>query len=198
MPIKSSMPLQTRIGVFQTSCHIIDDQMLVSFVCDDVMSKVPIVRMHSGCIFGDAFHSLHCDCGQQKDAALEAIRRHGRGVFLYSPFQEGRGHGLEVKIAEMNIQHEKKLDTVEAFHLMGLEPDIRTYGREIKALRELNLPNEIIHFSGNPNKRAALEEGGFIITDQIEWTAPLGDLAAAERHLKTTKLDYVYGEGAQQ
>ncbi len=186
------MNLETSFGVFRTSCHIVDDKMIVSFVCDDVKSQTPIVRMHSGCIFGDAFHSLHCDCGQQKDAAMDAIKRHGRGVFLYSPFQEGRGHGLEVKIAEMAIQREKGLDTVDAFHFMGLEPDIRTYEREIAVLKELGLPGTIIHFSGNPNKRAALEQGGFVIKDQIEWTEPLGRLAMEERNLKVRKLDYAY------
>lgn len=192
MPIKSSMFLETSLGVFRASCHIVGEQMIASFVCDDVRSQTPIVRMHSGCIFGDAFHSLHCDCGQQKDAAMEAIKRHGRGVFLYSPFQEGRGHGLEVKIAEMAIQRAKSLDTIEAFRSMGLEPDIRTYEGEIAVLKELEIPTNIIHFSGNPNKRAALEQAGYVIEDEIEWTAPLGQLAADERRLKQKNLGYAY------
>ena len=196
--IKSSMLLETTFGTFRTSYHDIDGEMIVSFVCEDVKSETPLVRMHSGCIFGDAFHSLHCDCGQQKNAAMEAIKRHGHGVFLYSPFQEGRGHGIEVKIAEMAIQREKKLDTVDAFTLMGLEPDIRTYEREIQALEDLGIPKKIIHFSGNPNKRAALEQGGYIIADQYEWTAPLGDLATAERDLKKSRLNYDYRRRDEQ
>lgn len=191
------MLLETAFGVFRTSCHDVGGKMIVSFVCDDVKSKTPLVRMHSGCIFGDAFHSLHCDCGQQKDAAMDAIKRHGRGAFLYSPFQEGRGHGLEVKISEMAIQREKGLDTVDAFHSMGLDPDIRTYEREIQVLNELGLPKAIIHFSGNPNKRAALEQGGYVIEDQIEWTEPLGSLAIEERDMKKRRLSYAYRDNDQ-
>ncbi|MBI2612856.1 GTP cyclohydrolase II [Candidatus Kaiserbacteria bacterium] len=191
MAIKSTMQLETSFGVFQTSYHDINGKMIVSFACNDVMSQIPLVRMHSGCIFGDVFHSLHCDCGQQKDAAMRAIKRHGRGVFLYSPFQEGRGHGLEVKIREMAIQREKGLDTIEAFRSIGLEPDIRTYEREVAVLKELGVPRAIIHFSGNPHKRAALEAEGFVV-EQIEWCEPLGELAAAERGLKKSRLNYAY------
>ena len=190
------MNLETAFGVFQTSCHIIDNEMVVSFLCEDVIARTPMVRMHSGCIFGDAFHSLHCDCGQQKDAAMKTIKSHGRGVFLYSPFQEGRGHGLEVKIREMDIARRNGWDSEEAFKSMDLEADIRRYHREVEALKELDIPKSIIHFSGNPNKSAALEAGGFAILEHLEWTEELGPLANEERRWKKAR-GYTYQERDQ-
>ena len=192
--IKSSMSLETSHGVFEVSYHDIDGTMIVSFSCNDVRSQTPLVRMHSGCLFGDVFHSLHCDCGQQKGAALQAIKRNGRGIFVYSPHQEGRGHGLELKIRAMAIQHAEGLNTIEAFRKMGLEPDVRIYDKEIRVLKELGTPRTIVHFSGNPHKRAALEEGGFCIEREIEWCEPLGELATQERDLKKTHLNYGYRE----
>src|SRR3989344_3680829 len=178
------MNLETAFGVFRTSCHIVDGEMIVSFVCDDVKARTPIVRIHSGCIFGDAFHSQHCDCGQQKDAAMKEIKKHGRGVFVYSPFQEGRGHGLEVKIREMDIAKRNGWDRDQAFRSMDLDPDIRKYHREVEVLKELDIPNVIIHFSGNPRKSAALEAGGFEILEHREWTEPPGQGALEERRWK--------------
>ena len=42
-----------------------------------------LVRVHSECLTGDAFGSLHCDCGDQLDAAMEMIQKEGAGVVLY-------------------------------------------------------------------------------------------------------------------
>lgn len=42
-----------------------------------------LVRVHSGCLAGDVFHSRRCDCGERLRFALSAIEREGRGVLLY-------------------------------------------------------------------------------------------------------------------
>ena len=44
--------------------------------------KDVMVRVHSRCLTGDVFHSLRCDCGPQRDAAMARIEHEGRGVFL--------------------------------------------------------------------------------------------------------------------
>lgn len=38
-----------------------------------------LVRMHSECLTGDALHSLRCDCGFQRDLALQRIAEEGKG-----------------------------------------------------------------------------------------------------------------------
>ena len=40
---------------------------------DDAGDEVPIVRVHSGCVTGDIFHSLRCDCYAQLQASLARI-----------------------------------------------------------------------------------------------------------------------------
>src|SRR5262245_31379848 len=55
---------------------------------------VPVVRVHSGCVTGDIFHSLRCDCYPQLQAAIDQILTSPVGVLVYLPYQEGRGIGL--------------------------------------------------------------------------------------------------------
>ncbi|HRO51214.1 MAG TPA: peptide ABC transporter substrate-binding protein, partial [Hyphomicrobium sp.] len=60
--------------------------------------ELPLVRVHSGCVTGDIFHSLRCDCRAQLDSALERIAKTPNGVLIYLPYHEGRGIGLYNKI----------------------------------------------------------------------------------------------------
>src|SRR5690606_11701631 len=43
-------------------------------------AEIPLVRVHSGCVTGDIFHSLRCDCRAQLDAALRRIAETPNGV----------------------------------------------------------------------------------------------------------------------
>ena len=54
--------------------------------------QVPLVRIHSECLTGDAFSSLKCDCGPQLNATMQMIQQAGCGAILYLR-QEGRGIG---------------------------------------------------------------------------------------------------------
>lgn len=60
--------------------------------------EIPVVRIHSGCVTGDIFHSLRCDCYQQLQAALKVITTAPYGAIVYVPYHEGRGIGLFKKI----------------------------------------------------------------------------------------------------
>lgn len=122
------------------------------------------VRVHSECMTGDVFHSRHCDCGEQLDAALKFIGNAKKGALLYMR-QEGRGIGLANKIKAYRLQ-EGGLDTVEANHQLGFKMDLRDYGIGAQILSDLGI-TDIKLLSNNPKKFVALEGYGLKIVERI-------------------------------
>lgn len=193
MTITASTILKTEFGDFKICYHEFGKKVCVSFSQGDLSKNEPIVRLRSACLFGEAFHSLHCDCMHQITKTMGLIQENGIGVIIYS-YQEGRGIGLKNKIKAMEIERTENLDTVEAFKKLGFKKaDCRDYKIEIEALKELNLNKKIKTFSGNPKKIEALEKEGYIVEKIIpEKPLDLSDMAKKERTIKIKKLGYKY------
>ncbi|MFN3868360.1 MAG: GTP cyclohydrolase II [Hyphomicrobiaceae bacterium] len=127
--------------------------------------ELPLVRVHSGCVTGDIFHSLRCDCYQQLQMALERITSAPIGVLLYLPYHEGRGIGLVNKIRAYALQ-DQGYDTVDANIEIGAPIDARDYGLAAHILFDLGMP-EIRLLSNNPAKVEAMRAEGVKVVEQV-------------------------------
>jgi GTP cyclohydrolase II len=117
------------------------------------LTAVPVVRVHSECLTGDAIGSLKCDCRDQLEFALETIEKNG-GMVIYLR-QEGRNIGLLNKVNAYALQDEG-LDTVEANHQLGFGADERTYEIVEYILSYYGI-KKIKLLTNNPKKIESLE-----------------------------------------
>lgn len=127
-------------------------------------SAVPLVRIHSECLTGDAFGSIKCDCGAQLNTAMQAIQEVGCGAILYLR-QEGRGIGLTNKIRAYALQDQGH-DTLDANLMLGLPADARIYDMCGPMLAHVGV-NEVRLITNNPNKVNYLTEHGIKVAERI-------------------------------
>ena len=159
--------LPTAFGDFRAVAFrtLIDAKEHIALVMGDIDGDTPLlVRVHDQCVTGDAFGSRRCDCGEQRDQALQTIAEAGHGVFLYMD-QEGRGIGLHNKIRAYHLQDEG-LDTVEANEALGLPADRRDYGIGCQILVDLGV-RQMRLMTNNPTKRAGLEGYGLEVVERL-------------------------------
>ncbi|QTJ70558.1 3,4-dihydroxy-2-butanone-4-phosphate synthase (plasmid) [Rhodococcus sp. ZPP] len=125
-----------------------------------------LVRIHSECMTGDLFGSLHCDCGPQLEYALEAIEREGAGVVVYLTGHEGRGIGLGRKLRAYQLQRTAGLDTVDANLALGCAVDDRDYSAAASILKQLGA-GSIRLLTNNPDKQTSLTRNGIEVTGLV-------------------------------
>lgn len=130
-----------------------------------ILDAIPIVRIHSGCVTGDIFHSLRCDCYSQLQTALDRIASETFGILIYLPYQEGRGIGLFRKIKAYALQ-DRGHDTVDANLKQGEPVDARHYGFASEMLRDLGA-KRVRLMTNNPEKVVALNAAGINVIERI-------------------------------
>ncbi len=188
--VETTMP--TRFGEFRVRAYEneVEDLTHLALVMGEPEGKEDVlVRVHSACLTGDAFHSLRCDCGDQLEAALATIAEEGEGVLVYMQ-QEGRGIGLLNKIKAYHLQDEG-FDTVEANQELGFPPDLRDYGLGAQILKDLGL-SRIRLLTNNLTKVVGLQGFGLEISERIPLEVEPNGVNDRYLETKREKLNHVF------
>ncbi|MFD1745380.1 GTP cyclohydrolase II RibA [Rhizobium helianthi] len=156
------------------------DQVAIIVGQPDFSKPMPI-RIHSSCITGDLYGSLKCDCGDQLRNGLDLLAQAGGGILLYLD-QEGRGTGIGAKMRAYGFQH-RGLDTIDADAELGLSADHRRYEAAVAMLGLLGI-NNVVVFTNNPTKIAALRKGGIGVQSR---TPVLGRVTVENENYLRTK-----------
>jgi GTP cyclohydrolase II/3,4-dihydroxy 2-butanone 4-phosphate synthase/GTP cyclohydrolase II len=168
---RTILPIEFQGKEIELEAHAYEDEtasyqaMALVHRIENGKTDTPIVRVQSGCVTGDIFHSLRCDCYQQLQKALERITSSHHGVIIYLPHHEGRGIGLVNKIKAYAAQ-DRGLDTVDANISIGAPVDARDYELAAKILKHMGC-HEVRLLTNNPLKVEALEGYGITVLEQV-------------------------------
>lgn len=188
----SQAKLPTQHGLFDI--HVFENEhkqehvMLTVGLPTNEKNKIPLVRIHSECLTGDAFGSLKCDCGPQLNATMQMIQEVGCGAILYLR-QEGRGIGLVNKIRAYALQDQGH-DTLEANLLLGLPADARTYDMCKPMLDHVGV-DKVRLITNNPDKVQHLTELGIEVVERVPLIVGLNPLNTAYLATKRDKMGHL-------
>jgi 3,4-dihydroxy 2-butanone 4-phosphate synthase/GTP cyclohydrolase II len=155
--------LPTTFGDFAAVAYRspISDEHYIALVKGDIAgSDDVLVRVHSRCLTGDVFGSLHCDCRDTLDSALEMIDHAGCGVVLYVPNDR---HGMP----------HRSQDRAETTARSEEPTALKEYGIGAHILADLGL-RSIRLLTNNPKSIAALDGYGLSVTAQVPTTGARG------------------------
>ncbi len=187
--------LPTASGEFTVTVWHTDDptaREIVLLEAPVAPGGTPVVRLHSECLTGEAFHSTRCDCGPQLDAALDHISRSG-GALVYLR-QEGRGIGIFEKIRAYALQ-DQGMDTVEANIALGHKNDLRRYGAAARILRDRGY-HTIQLLTNNPEKLATFQAAGLVVEKRLGLHVGKDSQNTKYRRTKEIRLGH-YTEGEE-
>lgn len=153
------------------------------------LAPVPLVRIHSACLTGEAFGSRRCDCGPQLQGALDLLARTPGGTLVYLPGDEGRGIGLVEKIRAYALQ-DQGLDTVQANQALGHAADLRDYEAAVAVLRFRGV-SRVRLLTNNPDKVRALEAAGILVEERVPHEVAVTDECRGYLLTKKTSLGHL-------
>lgn len=132
------------------------DGDLVAYIGDIKKQERVYVRIHSECVFAEAFDSDFCDCAEQFKMAMNKLVQTG-GVLFYLRF-DGRGAGLSAKVKATALEVQG-MDTYQSRLEIGVPPE----GRDFTKIGEYLLSRDIKKITlltNSPNKISDLRNAG--------------------------------------
>lgn len=167
----------------------------IALVKGDPSRGIPLVRLHSECVTGDALGSLRCDCGAQLRTALQRIRSAESGILIYLRGHEGRGIGIGNKIRAYALQ-DHGLDTLDANLALGLPADARDWSAGADILTSLGA-TKIVLLTNNPDKTDGLTQAGITVLREERLTVGVNPFNRAYLSAKRTRMGHkIAAEGA--
>lgn len=151
--------------------------------------EAPLVRLHSACLTGDVFRSLRCDCGEQLDKAIAAMREADGGIICYLA-QEGRGIGIANKLRAYALQ-DGGMDTLEANEALGFAADEREFAIAARMLDDLGY-GRVRLITNNPEKIGRLESSGIVVTERVPLKATLNPHNERYINARVHKTGYLH------
>ena len=155
--------------------------------------KPLFVRIDSGCFTGQ-HGDRTCDCWQQLCEAKKRLAR-GQGIIIHIPQQEGRGMGLDFKLATLRLQQSLGIDNVEAAMLLAgakapVEVDVRTYAGAIAILKFFNIPTKMKLQLGtnNPHKLSIFAKNEYVSVERIDFSIPANEHTS--KHFKAKNQQF--------
>ncbi len=179
--------LPTKYGTFNIQAFKDDvgKEHLAIFTKEFKTLDVPIVRVHSECLTGDAIGSVKCDCGEQLAYAQKLIAKEG-GMIIYHR-QEGRNIGLLNKVNAYALQ-DTGLDTVTANHQLGFKTDERTYEEVEFILKHFGI-SKLKLLTNNPKKIESLKD--IDIVERMPIKIKSNPYNEAYLNVKKTKMGHI-------
>ncbi len=153
------------------------------------LPEVPLIRVHSECLTGDALGSLRCDCGAQLQESLRLISESDGGAVIYLRGQEGRGIGLANKIRAYALQDAGQ-DTVDANTALGFAADARDYAVAAQILKTLGV-SRVNLLSNNPHKEKDLQRYGIAVAKRLPLIIPPNPFNAGYLTTKREKFGHI-------
>ena len=171
--------------------EVLNQQDTASIEDSDALKEapIPLIRIHSECLTGDAFSSLKCDCGPQLNTAMQAIQETGCGAILYLR-QEGRGIGLTNKIRAYALQDQGH-DTLDANLMLGLPADARVYDMCGPMLAHVGV-DSVRLITNNPDKVAYLTEHGINVVERVPLLVGVNDMNAEYLATKRDRMGHLF------
>lgn len=173
--------------LYETTYHKQPEMRFIIVIKTKKIPTVPLIRIHSSCLYSEVFGYLGCDCQDQLKKSLKLISKIG-GVLFYLD-QEGRGHGLIKKTKELKIQ-EKGLDTVEASKKLNLIPDNRFYDAVVDILKEMGI-DKIKIITNNPLKIKDIAKNNIKIIKRVSLKSKVNKFNINYLKTKKEKLNHL-------